>query len=188
MNTLDLLERAGRPWCALLVLLTLLVAGCKRSDGANATSTPEPQTAGDVAIVEPAGAAGTVTSFDVTGEPLGDGILVGAPKRYDNLTVFPILAKTQTDVGPIVSLHTALDKGEAEVRELGGDPATNQDQRVQSQRGEGDMGNQAGQMGNGNSNARVQQVGGGAQVGKLAIQNKGQVPVYVLAGTIVKGG
>ena len=59
---------------------------------------------------------------------------------------------------------------------------------------EGHMGNRnAGRMGNGNSNEELPQQqavrgGGSAQVGKLAIQNKGQVPVYVLAGTIVKGG
>lgn len=190
MNTHDLLERAGRLPCALLILLTLLFAGCKRSDGANQASAPEPKTAGDVAVAGPVGAAGTVTSFDITGEPLGDGILVGPPSRYDNLTVFPILAKSQTDVGPIVSLHTALDKGEAEVRELGSGGPANVDQRPPPQQA---LGNEEGQMGNtaaGNTNAPAQQVGGGggAQVGKLAIQNKGQVPVYVLAGTIVKGG
>lgn len=195
MNTHDLLSRAGRLWCALLLLLTLLVAGCKRSDGAANSSAPEPRTAGDVAAAAPVGAAGTVTTFDVKGEALGDGIVVGAPKHYDNLTVFPLLAKTQTDMGPIVSLSTALDRGEAEVRELGGEPSpggqvvqqqqTHGNEEGQMGNGNARLGNDEGQMGNGNAQA---QIGGGAQVGKLAIQNKGQVAVYVLAGTIVKGG
>jgi hypothetical protein len=36
--------------------------------------------------------------------------------------------------------------------------------------------------------AAVHEMGGGAQVNTLVIENKGTIPVYVLAGTLVKGG
>ncbi len=76
---------------------------------------------------------------------------VAEPKAFDNLTIFPILAKKDVDVGPMTTLADALAKGKAEVREVGGN-------------------------------------GAGAQVNTLVIQNKGDVPIYVLAGTVVKGG
>ncbi len=78
---------------------------------------------------------------------------VGDPKAYDNLTILPIFAKTQIDMGPMTTLDQAMAKGKAEVREMGADGR-----------------------------------GGGAQVNTLVIENKGDVAIYVLAGTIVKGG
>jgi hypothetical protein len=36
--------------------------------------------------------------------------------------------------------------------------------------------------------AEVREVGGGAEVNRLVVQNKGKLPIYVLAGTVVKGG
>jgi hypothetical protein len=78
---------------------------------------------------------------------------VGEPKAFENLTVFPIFAKAQIDVGAMTTLGAALGKGKAEVREVGADGR-----------------------------------GQGAQVNTLVIENKGDVPVYVLAGTVVKGG
>jgi ARG and Rhodanese-Phosphatase-superfamily-associated Protein domain len=79
--------------------------------------------------------------------------IVGDPKAFDNLTIFPIYAKNPVDVGAMTTLDDALAKGKAEVRE----------------KGAGDN-------------------GGNAQVNTLVIENKGDVPIYVLAGTIVKGG
>jgi hypothetical protein len=111
----------------------------------------------------------------VKGEALGDDIFVGEGTRYENLTVFPILAKTQTDLGPLVSLHEALAKNDVEVRELGG----------------GSVGANAPQRSsitNNEPNDDVQAQHGGATVNTLALENKGASPVYVLAGTIVKGG
>lgn len=159
---------------ALLMLLPLLA--CKGSS----TAKPGPQSVDGPSdkAAGPGGRVGATSTYDVGGVALGDGLFVGPGRSYDNLTVFPILAKTQTDVGPVVSLHDALHQGDAEVRELGdgGQGAHNQDGRVQ-------------QQGSLNGDGIQQQaVGGGAQVGKLAIENKGDVPVYVLAGTIVKGG
>lgn len=199
-----MLEQAGRLCCTLLVLWTISLAGCKRSHAPPSAATPPPRTAGDVATAKPSTTAGEDVAFDVKGEPLGGGILVGAAKLYDNLTVFPILAKSQTDIGPLVSLHEALQTGDAEVRELGSagsagstDGAGNlgpQTPRLDPARGRRGQSNPA-RLGNANSPGELpqqqqilQRPSGGAQVGKLAIQNKGKVPVYVLAGTIVKGG
>jgi hypothetical protein len=82
---------------------------------------------------------------------------VGAPKAFDNLTVFPIYAKSQVDVGALTTLDDALAKGKAQVREVGAD-------------------------------GRAAAQANGAQVNTLVIENKGDVAIYVLAGTIVKGG
>jgi hypothetical protein len=77
--------------------------------------------------------------------------------------VFPISAKTQVDVGPMTTLEAALKKGDAEVREMDADAS----QLPRSHR---------------------LSFSGGAQVNKLVIENKGTIPIYVLAGTVVKGG
>jgi hypothetical protein len=84
--------------------------------------------------------------------PIKDQLL-GEPRTFDNLVVFPVLAKEDVDVGPMTTLDSALARGEAEVRELG---AKNDE--------------------------------GGPSVNTLVIENKGDIPIYVLAGTIVKGG
>lgn len=158
-----------------LTLALWLVTACQPQSGA----APSPPVAERGPSDKAAGGrtAGTgVAVFDVQGVALGDGIFVGKGTTYDNLTVFPILAKTQTDVGPLVSLHHALEEGDAEVRELdaaGASPVPNDDAPTNEQAP---------------PEVQVQGRGGGAQVGTLAIDNRGDVPVYVLAGTIVKGG
>src|SRR5947209_307589 len=74
---------------------------------------------------------------------------IGAGRSFELLTVFPVLAKDQPDLGPFTTLPAALEQGAAEVRE---DGAT------------------------------------GGTVNELVIENKGDTPIYVLAGTVVKGG
>jgi hypothetical protein len=71
-----------------------------------------------------------------------------------------VYARTQEDIGEVLSLDEALERGLAEVRELGAGEAD----PVQGRHG------------------------GGAQVNKLVLENKGTLPILVLAGTIVKGG
>jgi hypothetical protein len=84
---------------------------------------------------------------------------VGAPDELDNLALYPIFSKAQKEVGPVLALDAALAKKVAEVRELGAGDGP------QAQRGRP-----------------------GPTVGTLVIENKGDLPVYVLAGTVVKGG
>jgi hypothetical protein len=83
--------------------------------------------------------------------PLDDEHDLGAPLTFGRLTVFPIYATHQEDLGRFTTLEDALSKKEAEVRELGAD-------------------------------------GDAAQVNRLVIENKGDVSIFVLAGTVVKGG
>jgi hypothetical protein len=82
---------------------------------------------------------------------------VGPPIVIGNLAVFPVYARVMEDLGDFLPLDDALEKGVAQVREVGagGEP---------DQRGEN------------------------AQVNTLVIENKGDLPILVLAGTVVKGG
>jgi hypothetical protein len=98
----------------------------------------------------------------------GDDIEVGQPSTFDNLTVFPISSKHQIDVGPMTTLDLAVAHGDAEVREVGAaaTPPTTPVGLPQ----------------------RAHSMGGGPRVNELVIENKGSAPIYVLAGTIVKGG
>jgi hypothetical protein len=83
--------------------------------------------------------------------PLDEERSVGAGKAFDRLTLFPILAKDQPDLGPFTTLSDALESKTAEVREVGSE-------------------------------------GGGERVNALVIENKSDTPIFVLAGTVVKGG
>ncbi len=153
-------------FCVWAALMVLSLGACRTSP----TATSEPRSGLEGPTDKGAG-EGAVTHFDVKGVSLGEGVFVGSGKAYGNLTVFPILAKTQLDVGPLASLHDALESGDAELRELkaAAAEALPSDGSIEQHQAPGGLGT-------------------GAQVDKLAIENKGKVPVYVLAGTIVKGG
>ena len=98
---------------------------------------------------------------DVPGTRLFADHTLGPPLVIGNLTVFAVYARTQEDIGDVLSLDEALEKGLAEVREAGSE---------------------------GTSTGAVQRVGDGARVNSLVIENKATLPILVLAGTIVKGG
>lgn len=170
----------------ILALLTLLPA-CSRSPG----RAPSAQTeAAHTALAANAGEAPLVTTVagDVAGTVAISDQVVGAPTVIDNLTLFPITAKNQVDVGPLLTLEEALSKGVAEIREVGAEGA--------NQGNQGNQGNQANQVEVPTPQQPQQQRnphhgirgGGGARVNTLVIENKGVIPVYVLAGTVVKGG
>ena len=104
---------------ALLCLTLALVVACQRGDAVSGPRQTAVQDQGQAAA-RPArpGTVGQANYTNVTGEALGKGIFIGAARSYGNLTVFPVLAKTQIDVGPLISLHDALEKGTVELREL----------------------------------------------------------------------
>jgi hypothetical protein len=140
-----------------VLLLVALLPACTRAHapGASTTQTAPPV---DVAAGSGPNAAApqpqtgqVAQAAAAQGQPMKDQT-VGDPKAFDNLTVFPIYANAQVDVGPMTTLDDALARGKAEVREVGGDGNTH------------------------------------AQVNTLVIENKGDVAIYVLAGTVVKGG
>ena len=147
----------------LVLALAALAPACSRTPTKSAAPVVDPRpppldsAAGADRADSPPGKAASV-----------DDHVIGAPRTFENLTVFPITATTQTDVGPLTTLETALKKHDAEVRELGSDPAA--------------------------ANAPIHDRGNrhgystGASVNTLVIENKGTIPIYVLAGTVVKGG
>lgn len=117
----------------------------------------------------------------------------GAATRVENMAVYPITMATQEDLGPVISLEEALAKGTAEVREVGGDnDAQPRERQVPRQRGHRTPNLRNTDNNTNNNDDEQLQVqsnsGGGATVNTLVIENKGDVPVFVLAGTVVKGG
>lgn len=97
-----------------------------------------------------------IADHDVPGTSLFEGHTLGEPQVIGNLTVFAVYARAQEDIGDVLSLDDALERGLAEVRELGDSEGSTR--------------------------------GAGARVNTLVIENKGTLPILVLAGTIVKGG
>jgi hypothetical protein len=139
------MKRALLAWVALAVTCV----ACGRSVHKD-VSNAAPAAAPPASVAASPGPVATSPAIEVAA---GEAYAIGAPKTFDNLTVFPVLSKKQDDIGPMTTLDAALAKGVASVHEMGG-------------------GTQ----------------GEGAQVNSLVIENRGAVPIYVLAGTIVKGG
>lgn len=136
------------------------------------------------------------------------------PVSLGRLAVFPVVlaASAQEDPGPLMLLDEALAKGLAEVREVGTDDGagansnepTNLEQaanhlenrdirpgnrreapeEIQVQRRAGDLPEPNQQI----EQVQIQGRGGGAVVNTLVIENKSEVPIFVLAGTVVRGG
>jgi len=136
------------------------------------------------------------------GLALDDIHRVGAAIPLGGLAVYPIYATAQEDLGDFVTLQEALAAGKAEVREIGGDaprqaraPAPGRRPRP-STLGEPATPDPPAQVQRGSWEPAVEQraldpsqlAGGGASVNTLVIENRGEVPILVLAGTIVKGG
>jgi len=84
--------------------------------------------------------------------------------------VFPIYAKQPEDLGEFTTLESAIAAKSAVVREVGADAARH---------GASSQGIQQRDGGDG---------GGSARVDTVVIENRGKLPILVLAGTIVKGG
>jgi hypothetical protein len=143
--------------CLVLALAALLPA-CSRTP----SKPPAPVDAPVAADAPAPPGAKTATK---------DDHVIGAPRTFENLTVFPITSRDQVDVGPLTTLEAALQAHDAEVREMGSEPAPATSVDVRNPVG--------------NEQAFP---GSGPRVNTLVIENKGTVPIYVLAGTVVKGG
>ncbi len=173
----------------VLVVTVLSTAACNRAEVPPWTTNPvkTDSYAQGAAAAAPGATTlpGGIAHYDVGGVPLPEpGVVVAEPAMFDNLTVFPILASDQLDVGRVIDLDTALGQGVAEVREVGAQDAPPPSQGSLSQPAQQ-------QLSHGNrSNMAMapQRAGGRAEVGTLVIENRGAVPIYVLAGTVVKGG
>jgi hypothetical protein len=117
---------------------------------------------------------------------------VGAPVIIGNLAVFPVYARVMEDIGDFLPLDEALERGVAEVREMGAAPTAPEQveeepvpQQIQQQAGPQQVPNQVQQRRYRNHHGYR---GDGAQVNTLVIENRAEVPILVLAGTVVKGG
>lgn len=147
-----------RVFCVLALVFT---AACSRGIAPGPSPTASPNGAAPVA---------TSPNVDVAA---GAAVTIGAPKTFANLTVYPITSKSQTDPGNVIPLDDALKKGTAEVREVGAQ-AANDSIPIPST--------------GGRHSHRQARTAGGATVGTLVIENKGDEAVFVIAGTVVKGG
>jgi len=107
---------------------------------------------------------------------------LGAPFTVENLTVWPVHTDAPLDVGEFLTLQEAQAQGVADVREIGGAAA----QQLSRSGIQIDVQTEAVQTEEGQQQATS--FGGGAQVNRLVIENKGDLPLLVCAGTIVKGG
>lgn len=147
----------------------LFVAACTghgKKNGTEVAISPGPGSA--VIVAEPS------KVVETPGLAIDAEHTVGPPIVIGNLAVFPIYAKVMEDLGDFIPLDDALEKNVAVVRELGAEqPGTDGpplEQRVNDPR------------------QQVAYRGDGARVNTLVIENKGDVPILVLAGTVVKGG
>lgn len=111
--------------------------------------------------------------IEATGPSLGKGIWVGPGVLVENLTVFAVYAKEPRDIGDFTTIEKAMAAGTAEIREVGattdGAPAI-RDDAPPVQRSAEDVERPA------------------ARVNTLVIENRDELPILILAGTMVKGG
>lgn len=156
----------------------LFAAACTGSgkNGGEVATTPVP--ASSVIVAEPA------TVVQTPGLPLDADHSVGPPIVIGNLAVFPIYAKVMEDIGDFIPLDDALERSLAVVRELGAGPSADPAAGADGPQQQAAPHEQ-------NAMPQQQQVayrGDGARVNTLVIENKGELPILVLAGTVVKGG
>jgi hypothetical protein len=128
------MKRAFAALFALLAAVALVALALSRlhTSEPEVTAAPEPPTSPEI----------------VNAVTLEADHKIGAGRSFEGLTVFPVLADDQPDLGRFVTLEQALADKTAEVRE------TDENGRVNS----------------------------------LVIVNKGDKSIFVLAGTVVKGG
>ena len=141
-------------------------------------------------LVVPACQAPAPTPAPGAGVRISDDFTLGEPFAVMNLTVWPVYTDEPLDVGEFLTLPEAIETGQAEIREVGavvGQGAQNDvrqtAQVVQMGREvQTEDGFQTMDIPAGNINP------GGATVNTLEIENRGDLPILVCAGTLVKGG
>lgn len=121
---------------------------------------------------------------------------LAAPVVVGNLTVWPVHTDTPVDLGEFLTLEEALAKGTAEVREVGAPEGAAQSAdatlvasgTAQQTRNAQESGQTLVEVLEEPAQQQVAQVASGATVGTLVIENMGDLPILVCAGTVVKGG
>jgi hypothetical protein len=122
------------------------------------------------------------------GLELGDKNLVGVAFQVDNLTIFPIYATDQPDIGDIITLDEAIRKGKAVVKEVGA--ASARESRSSRPARENRYGTTIiyRDRESRHHEPDIQIAANGAVVNTLVIQNLSGTTILVLAGTVVVGG
>ncbi len=122
---------------------------------------------GSVTPVTPSGNA--ATGNGATGKQSGpESWRLGEPVRYENLTVIPVIAKSDADTAGFETLDEGLASGDVIVSEHGSSDYLRRSR-------DGDV-------------LPAPQQSGGAEVNRLVLINRGKKPVILLAGEIVSGG
>ena len=151
--------------------LCAVAAGMLALLGCQTNKEAEKQPKKEAATTPETSKGGSVAKLD-------DNHEVAEPLNFKNLTVWALLAKKIAELGDFLSLKEAQARGVAVVREMGAaDHSLNQNQ-VEAQASE-----------EGRSNApQTRASGQPATVNALVIENEGDLPILVCAGTVVKGG
>lgn len=92
---------------------------------------------------------------------------VSEPIVYENLSVFPLLERGNTDISSFVTLDEALTSGDVVVTESGGDMLFRN---------------------RGGNPSQIRPITSGALVNQLVLVNRGKKPLILLAGEVVSGG
>ena len=119
---------------------------------------------------------------------------LGQPVTVGNLTVWPVFLDEPLDVGEFLTLQEAIEKGVAEVREVGGAAEGQTIDLVIPERTRLDETELPQQESEDPSDAQetltqlLDDLQVQATVGTLVVENKGELPILVCAGTVVTGG
>lgn len=122
------------------------------------------------ASVPQASSSGTAASANGTSgkQSAADGWSLGEPVRYENLTVFPVLSKSEANTAEFETLDEGLASGDVLVTERGSSDYLRR--------------SRDGQV------LPAPQQSASAEVNRLVLINRGKKPVILLAGEIVSGG
>ena len=106
---------------------------------------------------------------------LGQGLFLGSAVLAENLTVWPVYSnKPMAKIsGEFITLEDAQKQGKAVIREVGANSASPAGNRTQRHN---------------RRTQSMQNLEPGGVVGELVIENSGEKPILVLAGTLLKGG
>jgi hypothetical protein len=118
---------------------------------------------------------------DTAGGPVAGGGRLDASRSFaeafetGNLTIWPIIAEQLRELGEFLTLTEAEGKGVAEVKEVGSGSVPGD--TPESHANQGSL-----------VQLQAPHLADGARVNELRIENKGDLPILVCSGTIVKGG
>jgi hypothetical protein len=130
-------------------------------------------------------------------QPGGGDYIIGAPIRHKNLTIFPVLSKTEQNADRYVTLDEGLRARTVEVIEVG----ANQDQpqptfaeptlRTQQSRPQQSVRNQPARQTPNSQNPslnRARRSSVAHEVNRLMVVNRSGKPLYLMPGEVVVGG